>query len=217
MTNFTKIAQTTAELLLDINAISLQPQEPFEFTSGLKSPIYIDNRLTISFPQVRDQIVEFYCQILRTKIGLDQVELLSGTSTAAIPWAAFVSQHLDLPMVYVRGKKKSHGKENQIEGQVKPNQKTVVIEDHISTGGSLIKNATAVRNKQAEVEYAVGITTYLFEEATQKFKHHQIKVITMTNYQTIIDTAEKKGLINSEEKDLILDWNQDPHQWNPSQ
>jgi orotate phosphoribosyltransferase len=216
MADFTQIAQTTAELLLDINAISLQPQKPFEFSSGLKSPIYIDNRLAISFPQVREQVVEFYCQILRKKIGREQVELLSGTSTAAIPWAAFIAQQLDLPMVYVRGKKKGHGKQNQIEGQVKPKQKTVVIEDHISTGGSLIENATAVRDKQAQVDYAVGITTYLFAKASQKFKQHQIKVITLTDYQTIINTAEEKGVLNAREKGLILDWNQNPHHWNPN-
>ncbi|MEA2056855.1 MAG: orotate phosphoribosyltransferase [Patescibacteria group bacterium] len=213
MSNSNYIAQKTAELLLDIGAITLKPNQPFEFTSGIKSPIYIDNRLTISFPKTRRKIVGFYIQKLKSKIGLDQIELLSGTSTAAIPWAAFVSQQLDLPMIYVRGKKKGHGKENQIEGQIKPGQKTVIIEDHISTGGSLLENLSAVRQKKGEVDYALAITTFLFKEATRKFKENKIKVITLTDYKTIINTAVNKGLINQANKKTVLEWNKNPHSW----
>ncbi len=208
-----KIARHTAELLLDINAISVQPDKPFTFTSGVKSPIYIDNRYTISFPKVREQIVDYYVQVLKQEIGLKNIDLLSGTSTAAIPWAAFIAQKMKLPMVYVRGKKKGHGKQRQIEGKIEPGQKTVVVEDHISTGGSLIENATAVRQEKAEVKYAIAATTFLFKEATKKFKKEKIQVITLTDFKTIIDIAVERGLVKKEDKATVLEWNKNPRAW----
>ncbi len=208
-----KIATKTAELLLSIGAINLRPHDPYKFTSGIKSPIYIDNRLTISFPKVREQIVEFYLQVLKNKIGLDNVELLSGTSTAAIPWAAFIAQKLQLPMIYVRGKKKGHGKENQIEGQIKPKQKTLIIEDHVSTGGSLIENVQAVRKNKGQAATALSVTTFLFKEADKKFKKNKIKVFSLTDYKTIINTAVSQGILNRSDKELVMKWNKKPRQW----
>ncbi len=207
------IAQKTAELLLEIEAITLRPHQPFEFSSKIKSPIYIDNRLIISFPKVRKQIVNFYIQIIQEKIGKENVELLSGTSTAAIPWAAFIAQKMNLPMIYVRGKKKQHGKENQLEGRIKAGQKTVVIEDHISSGDSLIENVSAVRKKQGEVNFALGITTYKFKEAETKFKNNHIKVLTLTDFETIINTAISKKFIAKTDKNLVMQWSNNPRKW----
>lgn len=207
------IAQKTAELLLESEAITLGPHQPFGFTSKIKSPIYIDNRLIISFPEVREQIVDFYIQVIQEKTTKNKIELLSGTSTAAIPWAAFIAQKLNLPMIYVRGKKKQHGKQNQIEGQIKPGQKTIVIEDHISTGGSLIENAAAVRKNQGKVVFALATTTFSFQEAAAKFKAKKIKVLTLTDFKTIVDTAISKGFLAKTDKKLIMEWNANPREW----
>lgn len=207
------IAYKTAKLLLDINAISLRPHQPFEFTSGIKSPIYIDNRLIISYPEVRNKIVGYYIQLIKEKISIDKVQLLSGTSTAAIPWAAFTAQKMNLPMIYVRSKKKKHGKETQIEGKINAGQKTIVIEDHISTGGSLIENAETVRRNKGIVNYALAITTYLFHEAKEKFKQKKIKVIYMTDFETIINVAVEKGFLKEKDKKMVLSWNKNPRKW----
>ncbi len=208
-----QIAYKTAELLLNINAISLRPRKPFKFTSGILSPIYIDNRIIISHPKIRKQIINFYIKLIKEKIKLDNVELLSGTATAAIPHAAFISQKLNLPMVYVRDTKKGHGKENQIEGEVEKGQKVVIIEDHISTGGSLIGNTKSIRKAGGKVKYAVATTTYLMKKAEVTFKKFKIKVFTLTDFKQIIDVAIKKKYIKKEDKDLVLSWAKDPKNW----
>jgi len=208
-----KIAEKTTNLLLSIQAISIRPYKPFRYTSGILSPIYIDNRLIISCPKVRKRIISFYIEIIRERIGLEKVELLSGTATAAIPHAAFISQKLNLPMVYVRDTKKGHGKKNQIEGVIKKGQKALIIEDHISTGGSLVGNAKAVRSAGGKVKYAIGTTTYLMAKAEENFKKEKIKVLTLTDFKKIIDVAVKKKLIKKEDRNLVLAWAKDPKNW----
>lgn len=207
------IANKTAELLLDIKAIEIKPKKPFKFTSGILSPIYIDNRIIISYPKVRDKIINYYIWVIKNKIGFKNVELLSGTATAAIPHASFIAQKLNLPMVYVRDAKKGHGKQNQIEGIVKKGQKVVIIEDHISTAGSLISNIRAVRRAKGKVRYGVATTTYLMKKAFDSFKNEKIKVFTLTDFNEIINTAISKKLINKNDKDLVLDWAKDPKNW----
>ena len=207
------VSLKTAQLLLKIKAVLLRPQKPFRYTSGILSPIYIDNRLIISYPSVRQKIVRFYVQVLKTQIGLTNIDLLSGTATAAIPHTAFVAQKLKLPMVYVRDTKKGHGRENQIEGVVKKGQKVVIIEDHISTGGSLLGNVRAIRSAGGRVKYAVATTTYLFKTADQAFKKAKIKVFTLTNFKDIVDVAVKEGYMKEKHRHLVLEWAYNPQAW----
>lgn len=207
------ISKKTAELLLGIKAIDLRPKKPFRFTSGILSPIYIDNRIVMSFPKVRNKIIGFYIKVIKEKIGLTKVNLLSGTATAAIPQAAFIAQKLNLPMVYVRGTKKGHGKENQIEGVVKKGQKLIVIEDHISTGGSLVGNVKAIRAAKGIVKYAVVTTTYLMKSAAESFKKSKIRVLSLTDFKEIIEVAIKKGYLKEKDRDLVLKWAENPKNW----
>ncbi len=207
------MAIETAKLLLKIKAVSIRPQKPFKFVSGILSPIYTDNRIIISYPKVRKKIIAFYIEIIKKKIGLDKVDLLSGTATAAIPHAAFIAQKLNLPMVYVRGSKKGHGKENQIEGVVEKGQKAVVIEDLISTGSSLIGNVKAIRRAGAKVRYAITTTTYLMKKAEQNFKRNKIKVYSLTDFKKTVDVAVKRKYIEQKDRDLVLQWVKDPKNW----
>jgi len=208
-----KKAKETAKFLLDINAISIKPRNPFKFTSGILSPIYIDNRLVMSFPRVRKKIIEFYVKIIREKIGLKNIDLLSGTATAAIPHTAFLSQKLNLPMIYVRDTKKGHGKENQIEGKVRKGQKVLVIEEHVSTGGSLIGNVKAVRDAGGRVKYAIVTTTFLMEAAKKNFEKEKVKVFTITDFEVIIDTAIKYDFMKEKDRKLVREWAKNPKSW----
>jgi orotate phosphoribosyltransferase len=207
------IPKEIAKSLLDIKAITLRPQKPFKYTSGLLGPVYTDNRIIISYPKVRSQIIDAYIEVIKKEIGLKNVDLLSGTATAAIPHAAFISQKMNLPMVYVRGSKKGHGKENQIEGVVEDGQKTVVIEDHISTSGSLVGNVRAIRRAKGTVNYAIATTTYQFPIADKSFKEVDIKVLTLTTFPIILDVALGMKYINAKDKHLVEDWLDDPKGW----
>lgn len=206
-------SKKAAKLLLDINAISIKPQNPFKFTSGILSPIYIDNRLVMSFPKVRKKIINFYIETIKEKIGLKNIDLLSGTATAAIPHAAFLSQKLDLPMIYVRDTKKGHGKENQIEGRIKKGQKVLVIEEHVSTGGSLIGNVKAVRDAGGRVKYAVITTTFLMDTAEKSFKKNKVKVFAITDFEVIIDTAIENNFMKESDREIVRSWAKNPKIW----
>lgn len=165
MSNLEVIPAKIAAYLLQIEAVALRPKQPFTWTSGLKSPIYCDNRLTMSYPEVRDYIAESFAAIIRSQFP--ETEAISGTATAGIPHAAWVAEKLNLPMSYVRDKAKGHGKENQIEGLIKPGQKVIVIEDLISTGGSSIKAAQAVAQAGAQPLAVLAIFSYQLNKATQ--------------------------------------------------
>lgn len=208
MVNTNQISLDIAGKLLDIEAVALRPHQPFTWTSGIKSPIYCDNRLTMSYPEIRDLIAESFADIIRS--SYPQAEVIAGTATAGIPHAAFVSQKLGLPMIYVRDKAKGHGKENLIEGLVKPGQKVLVIEDLISTGGSSIKAAQAVREAGAEPLAVLAIFNYQLDKSTQAFAEAGIPLQTLSNYAALIEVAVEKGIVKQEDLALLQSWRKDP-------
>ncbi|WP_178023092.1 orotate phosphoribosyltransferase [uncultured Paenibacillus sp.] len=208
MTNTQSVEAQIAGSLLDIGAVALRPHQPFTWTSGIQSPIYCDNRLTMSYPEIRDLIAESFAAMIRNTYP--EVEVIAGTATAGIPHAAFTSQKLGLPMAYIRDKAKGHGKENQIEGLIKPGQKVVVIEDLISTGGSSIKAAQAVREAGAEPLAVLAIFSYQLDKAVQAFADAGLPLQTLSNYSALIDVAVKRGDIQAEDLELLRSWRQDP-------
>lgn len=200
-----------AEKLLEIEAVSLKPNDPFTWASGLKSPIYCDNRLTLSFPEVRREIAIGLKEIVLEKFP--GVELVAGTATAGIPHAAWVSELLDLPMCYVRSKAKGHGKGNQIEGKAGAGQKVVVVEDLISTGGSVITAVEALREAGCEVVGVVSIFTYELEKGKELLADAQIGAYSLTDFSTLVKVAEAKGYIEEEEMVSLAEWKKDPVSW----
>ncbi len=204
----TELPALIAQNLLEIEAVALRPNEPFTWTSGIKSPIYCDNRLTMTYPEIRDLIAEGFATLIREHYP--ETEVVAGTSTAGIPHAAWVAQKLNLPMVYIRDKAKGHGKQNQIEGRVKEGQKVIVIEDLISTGGSSLKAALAVREAGAEPQAVLAIFTYEFATASAAFANESIPLATLSNYSALIDTALRMGKIAEADVAALQAWRQDP-------
>lgn len=200
-----------AEKLLEINAVALSPQEPFTWTSGLRSPIYCDNRLTLSYPEVRREIAKGL-QILINE-NFTGVEVIAGTATAGIPHAAWVSELMNLPMCYVRSKAKGHGKGNQIEGKVEQGQKVVVVEDLISTGGSVITAVQALREAGCEVLGVVSIFTYGLEKGKSAFAAEGILGHSLTDFPALVEAAIEKGYIGQNDQDSLMDWSLDPGEW----
>lgn len=203
--------QTIAEHLLNIKAVSLKPNDPFTWSSGLKSPIYCDNRLTLSYPAVRKEIAQGLAELIQTKFP--QAKVVAGTATAGIPHAAWVSEILNLPMVYVRSSAKGHGKGNQIEGIVKEGDKVVVVEDLISTGGSSITCVQALRDAGCHVEGVVSIFTYELEKATAAFKEAEIPYFSLTDFTTLTDAAKEKQSISEDELESLRKWKANPAEW----
>lgn len=208
MLTIEEIPAHIAAALLQIEAVALSPQEPFTWTSGIKSPIYCDNRLTMSYPYIRDQIADAFAMIIREQYP--DTEVIAGTSTAGIPHAAWVAQKLDLPMAYIRDKAKGHGKHNQIEGLIKAGQRVIVIEDLISTGGSSIKAAEAVREAGAEPLAVLAIFNYQLDKAIQAFADADLVLQTLSNYTALIDKAVELGKIPAEDLELLRSWREDP-------
>ncbi|GAA3009219.1 orotate phosphoribosyltransferase [Tetragenococcus solitarius] len=200
-----------AQNLLAIQAVFLSPNEPFTWASGIKSPIYCDNRITMSYPEVRRNIAKGLAE--KIKINFPDVEVIAGTATAGIPHAAWIAELLDLPMVYIRSKKKDHGKANQIEGKLIKGQKIVVIEDLISTGGSVLEACAAAENEGANVLGVAAIFTYELQSGQDNFQKSGIPLITLTNYSTLIQTALAKNYIEESDLALLKDWKKDPYQW----
>ena len=190
----TNSSETVAKILLKIKAISLNPKEPFRYDSGILSPVYIDNRLLISYPEERKIIRDLYIESMNST-G-QQFDLIAATATAGIPHAAWVADKLNLPMVFVRGKAKDHGKKNRVEGVVKKRAKTAVIEDLISTGESSIETAKAVIGTGGEVSYIFAIITYGMKKADENFKANNLKLITLTTFADVLEIAEKSGQIS---------------------
>lgn len=197
-----------AEQLLTIEAVFLSPNDPFTWSSGIKSPIYCDNRLTLSYPEVRKNIAEGLSALIREHYP--QAEMIAGTATAGIPHAAWVSDLLNLPMSYVRSKPKGHGKGNQIEGKVREGQKVVVVEDLISTGGSVITAVKALREAGCEVVGAVSIFTYELQKGTEMLEEEGIHSVSLTDYSSLIETALKKGSIQQEDLAKLKKWRENP-------
>ncbi len=205
-----RIATEVASILYDVGAIIFRPKQPFKFDSGILSPAYTDNRLIISFPKEREKIVSYLIETIR-EIGLPDV--IAGTATAGIPHAAFIAQKLKLPMVYVRAEPKSHGKGNQVEGTIRRGQKVIVVEDLISTAGSSIRVAQALRKLGAKVTDEIAIFTYNFKEAEDNLKKNKIRLHNLTDLEHSAKTAVKKGFLKEDQVKVILDWAKDPHNW----
>jgi len=191
-----------AKKLLEINAVALSPNEPFTWTSGLRSPIYCDNRLTLSYPEVRREIASGLKKLILE--NYPEAEVIAGTATAGIPHAAWVSELMDLPMCYVRSKAKGHGKGNQIEGKVETGQKVVVVEDLISTGGSVITAVQALREAGCEVLGVVSIFTYGLQKGKEAFAEEEINSISLTNFPTLVEVAIEKGSISKNDEESLL-------------
>ncbi len=211
MEGSTFMKKIIAEKLLEINAVALQPKEPFTWTSGLRSPIYCDNRLTLSYPTVRRAIAQGLQKVIVE--SYPNVEVIAGTATAGIPHAAWVSEIMDLPMCYVRSKAKGHGKGNQIEGKVNVGQKVVVVEDLISTGGSVITAVKALRDAGCEVIGVVSIFTYGLEKGKQEFAKEGIKSVSLTDFATLVEIAIEKGYISENDQESLLAWSKNPTEW----
>jgi orotate phosphoribosyltransferase len=206
--SLTELPRKIARNLLEIEAVALRPNDPFTWTSGLKSPIYCDNRLTMAYPAIRESIADGFVQLIRERYP--DADVIAGTSTAGIPHAAWVSQKLNLPMSYIRDKAKGHGKQNQIEGRIVPGQKVVVIEDLISTGGSSLKAALAVREAGAEVLAVLAIFTYQFKQAAEAFEAEGITLETLSNYSALIEEAVRQGKVAASDVAALQAWREDP-------
>ena len=205
------IDQQVAALLLQSKAIILEPAKPFTWASGWQSPIYCDNRVTLSFPEVRDFIKEAF----RTSIvkQFETPDLIAGVATGAIAQGALVADSMNLPFVYVRPSAKGHGRQNLIEGRLSPGQKVVVVEDLISTGGSSLKAVEALREAGAEVLGMVAIFSYGFELAADNFRKAGVSLHTLTSYHMLIETALDSGAIKQEQVEMLQEWRKDPEKW----
>ncbi|MDC0760384.1 orotate phosphoribosyltransferase [Brevibacillus sp. AG] len=201
-------AKHIAANLLEIGAVHLRPEQPFTWTSGIKSPIYCDNRITMSYPDVRRAIARAFADLIKEQYPDAQV--VAGTATAGIPHAAWVAELLDLPMIYVRDKAKGHGRQNQIEGALAAGQKVVVIEDLISTGGSSLKAAQAVQAEGGEVLGVVAIFSYQFPDAQALFEDAGIPCSTISNYTALLEVASEQGVITSEQEKVLGEWRKSP-------
>lgn len=207
----TNLDAQIAKDLLEIEAVFLSPNEPFTWASGIKSPIYCDNRITMSYPKVRREIAKGLAEKIQAEYP--EVEVIAGTATAGIPHAAWVAEILDLPMVYIRSKAKDHGKGNQIEGRITEGQKMVVIEDLISTGGSVLEACEAAKREGANVLGVAAIFTYELPKGTANFEQAGMPLVTLTNYSTLIEAALATNYIGEEDVQLLKDWKNDPENW----
>lgn len=205
------LEKAVAEKLLKIKAIKLQPKNPFIWASGWESPIYCDNRKTLSYPQIRTFIK---IEIARLIMELyPDVDVIAGVATGAISQGALVADALGLPFIYIRPTPKEHGLENMIEGDLKPKQKVVVIEDLISTGGSSLKAVDAIRNDGSEVLGMIAIFSYGFPVAEQKFKAAKVKLTTLCNYESLVSEALATNYISEEDVATLKEWRQNPAAW----
>jgi orotate phosphoribosyltransferase len=200
--------------LLEIEAIKLRPNEPFKWASGWNSPIYCDNRLSLSYPSSRNLIKEGLISLIKS--NFPQVEAIAGVATAGVPQGAILADALNIPFVYVRPKPKDHGMTNLIEGKISPGQKVVVVEDLISTGGSSLKAVEALKDAQFNVLGMVAIFTYGFKVAEENFKNAGVKLATLSNYEALVAEAVKKGIIKDDSLESLQEWRKDPAAWKKS-
>ncbi|MDG1842064.1 MAG: orotate phosphoribosyltransferase [Crocinitomicaceae bacterium] len=201
-----------AEYLLRIKAVKLQPNDPFTWASGWNSPIYCDNRISLSYPEVRTYIKTAFCDLIKENFGMPDV--IAGVATGGLPQGALVAQELNLPFIYVRSAAKAHGMGNMIEGHYSKNQKVVLIEDLISTGGSSIKGVKALKNQGLDVLGLAAIFTYGFEIASNNFNEINCKAPTLSDYSTLIDVAMKNNYITNSDLDSLQNWRINPSNWN---
>jgi len=204
-------ATISAEKLLQAQAVRLSPEQPFTWASGWKSPIYCDNRKLLSHPFIREYIKSELSNIIFEKFP--DAELIAGVATAGIAWGALIADQLKLPFIYVRPKPKEHGLGNQIEGDYTAGQKTVVVEDLISTGKSSLQVVDVLKNSGLELAGIVSIFNYGFDAAKAAFEKAEVNVYSLTNYPTLLELALKKGIIKAEQQDVLLKWQNDPANW----
>ncbi len=205
------VAEKVASYLLDIKAIKLEPNHPFTWASGWKSPIYCDNRKTLSYPEVRSYIKEQFAALVREKYP--QAEVIAGVATGAIAQGVLVAQELGLPFIYVRSSAKNHGLENLIEGEYKAGQKVVVIEDLVSTGGSSLQAVEALRNAGCDVLGMAAIFTYGFQKSVDNFANAKCELTTLSNYNAMIDLAVKVGYVKEEQVEKLKEWRLSPESY----
>lgn len=206
-------ARKTAELLLQINAIKLKPENPFTWASGWKSPIYCDNRIILSYPPIRQYVSEQLAGQVKARYG--QPDLIVGVATGAIGIGLLVAEKLGLPFAYVRPEPKSHGRQNQIEGQAEAGQQVVVIEDLVSTGMSSLNAVKALREAGLKVQGMLAIFTYGFDLASQRFAESGVALNTLSDYAHLIAQASESGYIAEKQLETLRAWRANPQQWNP--
>lgn len=214
MTSFDETSYKVAEFLLQIKAVKLQPDNPFTWASGWKSPIYCDNRKTLSYPAIRTYIRQQFVNTIQNKFA--KPDVIAGVATGGIAQGALVAQEMGLPFVYVRSEAKKHGLTNMIEGDIEKGQSVVVIEDLISTGGSSLKAVEALREKGSIVKGMAAIFTYGFDVAADNFKKADCDLLTLTTYSTLINVALDKGYINENDVAGLNAWRNSPDTWNQS-
>jgi orotate phosphoribosyltransferase len=205
------IKKQFAQKLMDIKAIKLQPNDPFTWASGWKSPIYTDNRKTLGHPSLRSFVKLELCHVIQEQFP--EAEAVAGVATGAIAQGVLVAEELGLPYCYVRPKPKDHGMGNQVEGEIKKGSKVIVVEDLISTGGSSLKAVAALREYGVEVIGMVASFTYGFPVAEEAFREAGVKLITLSNYDAVIEQAAETGYIKEEEKSVLAEWRKDPSVW----
>jgi orotate phosphoribosyltransferase len=206
-----EISRQFAKMLMDIEAIKLQPKEPFTWASGWKSPIYTDNRKTLSYPRVRSFVKLELCHTIQEQFP--EAEAVAGVATGAIAQGALVAEQLGLPYAYVRPKPKDHGMGNQVEGMLPKGAKVIVVEDLISTGGSSLKAVEALRQYGVEVIGMVASFTYGFPVAEEAFREAGVKLVTLSNYQAVVEEAAETGYIKDADKAVLAEWRKDPSVW----
>ena len=205
------IKKQFAQKLMDIRAIKLQPNDPFTWASGWKSPIYTDNRKTLGHPSLRSFVKLELCHVIQE--NFPEADAVAGVATGAIAQGALVAEELGLPYCYVRPKPKDHGMGNQVEGEIKKGSKVIVVEDLISTGGSSLKAVAALREYGVEVIGMVASFTYGFPVAEEAFREANVKLITLSDYNAVVEQAAETGYIKEEEKAVLAEWRKDPSVW----
>lgn len=204
-------AKKTAEVLLQINAIKLQPNKPFTWASGWRSPIYCDNRIVLSYPLIRNYIRETIAKHIENQYG--KPDVIAGVATGAIGIGALVADYLNLPFVYVRPEAKAHGRQNQIEGYIEKGQNVVVVEDLISTGKSSLNAVKALKEAEVNVKGMVAIFSYGFDIADKNFSKEAIELHTLSNYKNLLDQALDTFYITRKQQDILTHWNANPSKW----
>lgn len=205
-------ALKVAEFLLQIKAVKLNPQSPFTWASGIKSPIYCDNRVTLSYPNIRTFIRQTFAEVILEEYG--KPDVIAGVATGGIAQGALVAQELGVPFIYVRSSAKQHGMGNQVEGYFEKGQRVVVIEDLISTGGSSLKAVDALREAELDVKGLVAIFTYGFDLAVQNFKNANCPFLTLSNYEILLKKALESNMISQSDLKTLEEWRKDPNNWN---
>ncbi|AIG29562.1 orotate phosphoribosyltransferase [Flavobacterium psychrophilum] len=205
-------ASKTAELLLQINAIKLNSENPFTWASGWKSPIYCDNRVILSFPAIRNYIRDEFSKNIEKQFG--KPDVIAGVATGAIGIGILVAESLGLPFVYVRPEAKKHGRLNQVEGFLQKGQNVIVVEDLISTGNSSLLAVEALRNEGANVKGMAAVFSYGFQVATDNFANAKVDLFTLSNYESLLELAVAKEYITKKEQNLLQEWRKNPSEWN---